>query len=219
MLAAIKRLSDATVAQLAKSGWMPLRDLPNGDVGRILLKDAHRLDQFAPPRISMMPSKSKFSGRNNTRGPVRVSQNTNGYDPESRMAIAARAIHSDAMTFEIRCWGWATDKEDDLDGRDWDYTIALRDAVIAAANETMNGNYEVGDGEWRVVSHNARVGREFVFSLTINFPIIESPLPPATSAGIGSTVAGIKYAPDGTHMKASDQMVIGSGDSSPGCEG
>lgn len=218
MLAAIKLLSDATIAQLAKSGWAPLRHLPNGDEGRILLMDAHRLDQFMPPRISMMPAKSKFSGRNNTRGPVRVSQNTNGYDAESRMAISAKAIHQDEMTFEVRCWGWASDREDDLDGRDWDYTIALRDAVIAAANEIMSGGYAIDNGEWRVASHNARVGREFVFHLTINFAITESPLPPATSAGT-SSAAALRFAPDGTHIKPSDQMTIGTGASSPGCEG
>lgn len=211
MLAVINALSDALVAGLAASNWPPLRDFPNGTTGRILIVDAHRLDQFMPPRVSMMPLRSKFGNRNNTRGPVKVANNSSGYDAESKAAIANKAIHTDEATFEVRCWGIASDDEEDPYGRDFDYTWALRDALIAAANETMSGCYLLEGGDWQVVSHGRRVGREFVFLLTIHFPVLGKVAPPTGTSGL-------PFAPSNVAPKVTDAMQLGTGESSPGCE-
>ncbi len=226
MLASINALSDALVAQLANANLPALRTLPNGDTGRILLVEPHKLDQFLPPRVSMMPTKSKFGARSNTRGPVRIANNLTSYDAESKAAIATRAIHTDDATFEVRIWGIANENEEDPGGRDWDYTIALRDALIAAANETMTGCYQIDGGDWETVSHVKRVGRAFVFDMTIQFPVLAKVLPASATASVTpSTVPGLPFAPSGVGPNVTDAMQIktilvgGDGnESSPGCE-
>lgn len=211
MIDLITALSDATKVHLTTAGWPPLRNLVNGEPGRILLIDSHRLDQYMPPRISMMPESAKFGAKDPTRGTSRVAGNASSYDAESRAAINNPSIGSELVTFEVRCWGIASDTEEDPYGADFEYTRALYNALNIAANEIMSGCYKFEDGKWMTVAHLERVGREFVCGLTIALPILSR-----LSAPTGPRE--LPRAPVGVHPVVTDQMTIGTGASSPGCE-
>jgi len=211
MIEVISRLSAEVVAKLDEAGWPALRAFPNGETGRIALIDAHRIDQFMPPRITMIPIGTKVGPKDPTRGTVRVANNLTSYDAASKAVINNPPIATKEVTFEVRCWGIASDTEDDPYGRDFEYTEALHDAFVTVCDEIMSGCYRIGDGRWETVSHVKRVGRELVFTVTILMPITRRLSSPTEARPLPN-------APSDVEMVATDAMVIGSGASSPGCE-
>lgn len=210
MIAVVNAISNALVETLAANGWPALRAHVNGSPGRIFLIDRHKLDQFMPPRVTFIPVKSVFTGRNTTRGPVKPALNK-PYDAQSKAVIANPAFAGEEITFEVRVWGIASDNEEDPDGADWDYTQAIYHSILAACEEIMTGCYKPEGGGWEPVAHVKRVGREFVFALTIGVPVLKVPAP-------RTGTPGLPFAPAGVGPNVTDSMVVGTGDSSPGCE-
>jgi hypothetical protein len=213
MIALVNAISDEVVAQLEDKGWPELRRLPNGDEGRIIISDFHKLDLFMPPRIVFLPARSKFGARDTTRGPVKVANNRSGYDEQSRAVIGNPALGSERLTFDVRCWGIATDIEsDDWEGAaDFEYTQVLYHALLAACETLVTGCYEAEPGNWAVISHGKRVGREFQFGLNFGIPVLkeiqrydETPNMPRAGAGVRPHIA--------------DSMITANGESL-GCEG
>jgi hypothetical protein len=213
MIEVINSLSDELVLRLAAANWPELHTLIDGSTGRIIIANEHTLDQYMPPRVSFIPQKSTFAAPDPTRGPVPVASNISGYDAESKAAIANRAIATELVNFRVACWGIASDGEDDPYGADFEYTRAIYHALLASAQALMPTCYTVEPGVWQpVVVHAGRVGREFIFGMTIAMPVL------ATLAERTGT-PGLGFAPSDVAMSATDSMVIGTGESSSGCEG
>lgn len=218
MIEVIRAISDAAVAMLAETGWPSLRPLLNGSPGQILVLDTHRLDQFMPPRVVFMPTKSTFGPRATSRGAVPVAANLSGYDEQSKIAIANPAIWTEKMGYEVRCWSIASDNEDDPSGADFECTQALYQIVIAAMESVMTGCYGLSGGAWNTVAHSTRVGREFVFSVDVMVPVLRNATPPPailTSLGIAP---GMPFAPSDVVPDIIDTIITPDGNSGPGCE-
>jgi len=211
MIEVISSISDCLVLGLATAGWPPLRPLVNGATGRIIIANSHTLDQFMPARVVFLPLKSEFGAKDTSRGTARVATNADGYDAESRLAVSNPAVATESVTFEVRCWGIASDDATDPHGLDYEYTRALYHGVIAASQLIMPGCYKVERGAWEIVSHVKRVGREFVFGLTVSTPVLQVMAPPTGTPGY-------PFAPSDVAPLITDSFVIGTGESSPGCE-
>lgn len=218
MVQLVRYLSDELVAGLAAAGWPPLRPLLDGKPGRIILGDPHKFDQFMPPRVIFTPSGSAFSGRASSRGPVPVANNASKPDAESALAIAARAILTDRMAFDVRAWGVASDKDVDPDGMDYEYTQAIVHQLLASCQKLASGVYNAGTAKWEPVEHQGRVGRQLVFTLTVDAPVLAQLIPADAVRGVPGAAPGLPYAPAGTAGAFSDAMVIPSGQQGPGCE-
>lgn len=215
MIELVTALSDHLITGLDAAGYPPLAALPNGQAGRILIGRRHNFEQYTPPRVVIMPVASNFGPRSNSLGAVRVSENIPRWGAEARRVLEERALFTDEMTFEVACWGIASADVFDEDGpdADFEYTRALYLQVIASLHALMPGNYSLGKGTWRDVRHVKRIGREFVFTVTIDVPVLDELTPIYDGA-----IPGQPIVTDTLEPVITDAMVIGTGDSSPGCE-
>lgn len=216
MIELVTALSDHISDGLAAAGYPRLTPRINGMPGRIFIGDKHEFEQQMPPRIIWRPTKSNFSARDTTRGTANVSTNRTGYSPESRSVVSQRSIATEEASFEVSCWSIAPDGLPDTGASDWEYTRALYLQFLASAQHLMAGCYAVSSGIWRPVPHVQRVGREFVFPMVINLPVLAE-LEPTSQAPAGA-VAGLPFAPAGTEALISDTMVGPTGLTGPGCE-
>ncbi len=215
MIEVLNRLSDRVAELLEEAGWPALRDAPNGTTGKIFLLDAHRVDQFMPPRIVAVPVAGKFGPKNATRGVLT--------DAQMRAVRNNPPIATESLVFEVRCWGTAPDSAEWPHSGDFEYTRALYHAIFNAAHTIAGGVFVFGDGHWESVAHAGRVGREFVFTLSIDTPITSRmPAPPASGA-TSPTARPLPNAPSDVAPKVTDAMNLGTpanpGAQSPGCEG
>lgn len=218
MMKIVDAINCRLVAGLAEAGYPPLEKLladASGvyPPGRILVGNRHVFGQYTPPRVIMLPVSSTFGPRDTTRGPVPVAGNLTGYDAESRVSTGVRAIFTDAVRFEVSCWSISPEgvPEADAELLDWDYTQALAHLFIASCQGVMPGCFRIEGGTWRDVAHQRRVGREFVFDLTVGVPILDT-LPPLDAP------PGLLRAPAGVQPVISDTFTLPSGASGPGCE-
>ena len=187
-------ISNELNVRLALAGWPTLTSMLNGSPGRIVVGDRHQHDMLVPPRVIFLPTTTNFSAPDPSRGPVRLADNADGPDAESRAAIGARSIWTDAATFEVSCWSLAPDGLLDSDASDFDYTRGLYHCLLGAVHALTAGVYHLGRGSWRGTNHLQRVGREFVFTLTIDTPILSEPFP---GPGLSPTGPGGSPAPGG----------------------
>lgn len=214
MIEVITAISTHLVASLVTAGYPPLCPLLDGTAGRILIGRRHSFDQAMPPRVIFMPTKSAFGPRRNTLGTARPSDNASGLSAESRTALAQRSILSESITFDVACWGIASEETFEEDGAaaDFEFTHALSRQVIASFQYLMPGNFKVEGGMWRDVAHRARVGREFVFGLTFFHPVLDE-----ITTIVDGVVPGLPYAPSDVAMEHTDMMVSASGATGGGC--
>ncbi len=222
MIELVARISDHMNAALHAAGYPRLTPLLDGQPGRIIVGNRWQHDQIVPPRVIMIPTKSVFQARSTSRGAANVAANRDGPDAEGRAALANRAILTELATFEVAAWSLAPDDLPDSGAADFDYTRGLYNQLVASCHALMPGCYSVDGGVWRAAQHVQRVGREFVFSLTIHLPILAelpptelAPPDPATGA---PAVAGLPYAPAGTAADVADTFVGLEGATGPGCE-
>lgn len=213
----VSALSSHASEGLARAGYPPLSRLLDGSPGRIIIIDRFRADQVVPPRVLMLPTRSSWGPRGHSRGPVPLAANAAGLDAESRAAVSLAAIGSEFATFEVACWSVAPDGLPDSAERDYVYTRALYSQVLASCRALVPGLFEAEGGVWRAVPHNQRVGREFVFSLTFELPVLPEIEPTPEAAAAGAT-AGLEFAPAGVTTEVTDAFVAPDGTSGPGCE-
>lgn len=214
----IDALNAHVVAGLAEKGYPKLAELLNGEEGRILIGNRHTFEQQMPPRIIMIPMRTTFNARDTSRGTAPVTTNTIGYDAEGKRTLAVKTILVEAMTLECSCWGIAPDNEDEsiIPLLDFRYTQALYHQLIASCQQLMPGAFTALPGIWKAVEHLSRVGREFVFGLTINIPVLEE-LEPSGEPGFEGE-GGLEFAPSDVTANITDSMVNPDGTSGPGCE-
>ena len=216
MIELVAALSDHVSDGLAAAGYPRLKTLLNGQPGRILVGDRHQYDQQLPPRIIWRPTKSTWGPRSHSRGTANVATNQNGYDAESAAAVGLRVFGTEMASFEVACWSLAPEGQPDQGMADYEFTRALYLQFIASANALMIGCYTLEGGIWRPAVHVPRVGREFVFSITISLPLITE-LQPTTLAPAGS-VWGNPFAPSDVEPDVTDEMVLPTGVTGAGCE-
>lgn len=192
IVALVSAISDDVIARLASANYPALTD------GKILLGRQHQYEQSAPPRILFIPTVSNFSGKD-------VFNST-----ETSLQRQTRSILTDAITFEIRCWGVSTPADPDTN---FDVTQAYYQTIILSIQQLCAGNFSIGRGEWTESKlRNTQLdiyGREFVFSATFGTPILATLLPLASS-GFGGFPPG---------FNPSSSMVIGNGSTGTGCSG
>lgn len=195
--ALVAAISNEVVSQLATAGYPALTD------GSILLGRQFQFEESAPPRIIFTPASSDFP----MKDVYNASPSANGraYTAEQLAQIRNPAFRTDRITFEVRCWGVSPD-QDPID--DFDYTQTLYQSVIRVVHELTNGSYEIGKGNWTDATFSAgqivRDGREFVFSLTLDTPIL-------------SRLEAMPAAPNDTRAQNTTNLELPTGQSNVGC--
>lgn len=163
----VSAISTQVVAALAAASYAPLTD------GKILLGRKYQSEETTPPRIIFIPMKSKF-------GPKSVSNastiaGNQPYSAEARAQIRQRAIATEFVNFEVRCWGVAPGASDE--DADMDFTQALYHAVILSTHLIAAGSFTIDGGDWvdarQGTTQHVHLGREFVFGLTFATPVLD----------------------------------------------
>ncbi len=94
--------------------------------------------------------------------------------------LLQRSIASERDTFEVHAWGSAANPSGPTNGEQHDATQIVYQAVIRAAHLRCAGVYEPGDGEWADEEEGStaflKLGREFVFTLSLGTPILDRAL-------------------------------------------
>lgn len=183
IVALVTAISNDVVAKLQAANYPPLVD------NQIKLGRSFVEENSAPPRIIFIPKSSKF-------GPKNVSAASRQNDPtrpERRAEISQRAIKSEIVRFEVRCWSinFVNGVPTSDPSLDFDFTQVLYQQVIQSVHLLCPGCYEISDGEWvtsKATSSQIDIyGQEFVFGLSINTPVLDAaePLQP-----LGSGIRG-----------------------------
>lgn len=240
MIELVDKISARFVTELARLGWPPLADFPDGSPGRILIGKPSDAGQHVPPRVLMRPVKSPFGPKDTTLGafPNRPEAGSK-YTAEGRAAVANLAFLTEQLQFEVRCWGICpvgagTDPR--AGELDYDFTRGLYTTLLATLQSINANDFSVGPGTWPQIAHTQRVGQELVFNLTMNIPVLRlgvspptvsgwkpgqampnSPKAPPVPAG-GVQDQGKPFAPHGTTPFIEDEMRTPDGQTEPGCE-
>lgn len=192
----VNQISAKVVTLLADGGYPALVD------GKILIGKEHQYEQTRPPRIMFTLTGSQFDAKwvASRSGSLNAS--------ERRIQNQQRSLMTDSIEFEVRCWGIQQTSVDTLG--DLEVTRALYHAVLIACRLLLPGNHHLdGSGKWTEADFSGtqliRAGREFVFNLAIDCPVLDTLLP---------------YAPSNVTAKLLTQMEPPSGVGSPstGCQ-
>jgi hypothetical protein len=160
----ITAISDDVKASMATAGYPPLVD------GKILVGTAAVHQQSAGPRIVFEPIGSAFS--------VRAPQSASAVlsTDERSKQHGLRAIATEAIFFDVHCWGQSADSGDPVD--DYDLARAMYHAVRSSLHKKAPGAYNIDEsGKWTNMTEVMMSGQEFVFRITLLTPVLESLLP------------------------------------------
>jgi hypothetical protein len=163
-------ISAAVVTRLSDAGYPPLV------AGGILLGEQHLAENDAPPKIVMIPHSSRYSSKDVSGArPLTIST---PYAAEQLTQISNRSVLTDELTFEVHCWGTTAVRTNPatIPNDDYDYTRQLAHCLIAAVDDCARGVFTIEPGLWTrqgVVT----LGREFVFGITLNTPVLTQLLP------------------------------------------
>lgn len=197
IVALVAAISADVVAKLAAAGYPALTD------GEILLGRQEQFAQSAPPRIIFTPARSSFPAKDVYNRSLLSLMNP--YSTEALAQIAQRAIRSDNLTFEVRCWGSADPPDP---ANDFDITQAYYQQVIASVHSLCPGAFSVENGTWTDSTYTSaqlfRDGREFVFGLTFYTPVLDQLL---------------EFAPSNVAPNPTTELVLESGAQEVGCSG
>jgi len=166
----VTQISDAVVTRLADAGYPPLV------AGKILLGEQHVSENDSPPKVVFVPRSSRYGSKDITSAAPLLSATP--YTAEQLVQISNRPILTEEFTFEVRCWGRTSTDTNPQTIPDDDYNFArtLSHAVIAACDDLARGAYTVEPGQW-TTSGLITFGREFVFGLTLQTPVLSVLLP------------------------------------------
>ncbi len=160
----ITAISEDVKASLAAAGYPPLVD------GKILFGQAAVYQQSTGPRIVFEPIGSAFS--------VRAPQSASAVlsTDERSKQHGLRAIATEAIFFDVHCWGSSANSGDPVD--DFDLARGLYHAVRASIHKKMPGAYNIDEsGKWSNQTDLMLDGQEFVFRVTFLTPVLGSLLP------------------------------------------
>lgn len=183
-------LNADVVAALAAGGYPALSD------GAILFGPASVYQHSRPPRIIVTPKGGAFSA------PDLYSR---GNAAERREQIGTPVVHSERVTFEVRCWG-GVDAASQL--TDYDLARALYHAVLASLQRLAPNHGLDKAGEFTDGGPIGALGVEFVFSTWLDMPVLDS-LAPYDAAS--------RYAPAGVLPVTTDTMTAPTGETGSGC--
>lgn len=109
------------------------------------------------PRVIWVPERTVFKGPEDKAQLAALGTNLQ-YDN------APRALATDEMYFEVRCWGC-----------DFERTQLLRDQVINGLIRSAAGSYVADSGSWRGAKkgETGKAGREFSFQFYLRMPVPE----------------------------------------------
>lgn len=179
----VQAISDAVVQRLASANYPPLT------AGKILLGEQHLATNVAAPKIVFVPSSSRYSSKDITSAvPLLIAT---PLTPEQLVQISNRPVLTEHFTFEVHCWGRTNTDVDPTTIPDDDYNFArtLSHAVIAACDDLARGIYTAESGQW-TRSGVVAYGREYVFNLTFETPVLSTLLPFVPPGTVGTaTVA------------------------------
>ena len=153
--------------------------------GRVLLGRQHVFEQSAPPRIVMVPVRTKY-----TSGSASGNRR-NVKSAERRREIAQRDIATETLVFEIHTWGQSTPPDPDYD---FDATQVLSHQVIQSVHLLTSGVYELVDGAWAdqvaTATQLMKAGHEHVFGISFETPVLDvaKPFAPVDVAPFQTTV-------------------------------
>jgi hypothetical protein len=171
----VAAISSHLVSALASASYPALTTAFDGSTGIRLGRKAQR-DLTAPPRVIFIPMRSSFDGKD-------IYNASNAATPFSASRLAQtqqRALLSERVTFEVRCWGVAGGSY----ATDYGATQALYRQVIASTwaicGAFTSGGVAAEGGTWvdaeEGSSQHVVNGAEFVFGLTFPMPVLGSPL-------------------------------------------
>lgn len=210
----IGAISDDVVSSLADAGYPPLTSDQSGNAGAILVGSAAAFEQTSPPRIIFEPKGSKF---------VAAEYASNSYDmasTERANQSSMRTIAGEDINFDVRCWG-AAGTGNPVD--DYDVTRALYHQVRASLQKLMAGSFEIEEsGKYTTGTNVVRDGREFVFGVTFNTPVLDALMPYALaneSSDVHAALVTTLHAPPDVAISGTDNLVLpdGTGTTEPGC--
>lgn len=185
------QLSNQVIAELVEASYPATLT-----GGQILVGRKEQFGQTAPPRIIMVPMGSKFSVND-------ASSDGGPTDSEWRAEMAQAPAGTEAMQFEIRCWGNdPTDAEND-----YDMTRALYQAFRVACFKLLPGSYALdATGKWTDAtfagSQIVAYGKEFVMDFVLMTPELDHLLP---------------FAPSNVTLKSTSNLTLKDGTTSVGC--
>ncbi len=189
-------ISSHVVASLAAANLPALTD------NKILLGRQYQMEHSAPPRIVFVPIRGDFPMKDEADR----SQIQQGYTAEQLLRGQNTSIRTEKLTFEVRCWGVSSNNDPDYD---YDYTQALYHQIIRTCEEIAKGAYSASGGDWTDSTYNAgqlvRDGREFVFKLTFDTPVLRFVIP-------------LVQAPSDVAPEVTDELRLPTGQHEPGCE-
>jgi hypothetical protein len=109
------------------------------------------------PRVIWVPDRSSFKGSED-RAQLSALGTNLAYDN------VPRALATDEMYFEVRCWGC-----------DFERTQLLRDQVFNGLIRSAAGSYVTDSGSWRGTKkgETGKAGREYTFSFLLKMPVPE----------------------------------------------
>lgn len=168
--------SSATVGQLiplvGNGAWTGGGTLtPALTDGQILLGRENVKEHSSPPRIVMVPKATQV-------GPDDMSVPSGKRTAERQFQIAQRSIGSDALTFEVHCWGQYLPVPDPQ--VDFDVTNAIAQAVKVSSYLLFGAASKRGAGRWDDERERAtqlvKTGHLFTFELSVDVPVLDYPL-------------------------------------------
>lgn len=178
----VSAISTEVVSALALAGYPALTVNLDGSPGSIRIGRKAQREQTAPPRIIFIPIRSTFDARST----YNASPAATPFSASRLAQTQQRALLSERVTFEVRCWGVAGGSYT----TDYGATQALYRQVIASTwlvcgPFTTDGISAEG-GEWVDSEFGSSqfvvTGQEFVFGLTFPVPILDTPLLTANAA-------------------------------------
>lgn len=164
--------------------------------GGVLFGPARTYEQSRPPRITVTPTTAAFSA------PDLYSR---GNAAELREQVGTPVVHSERMTFEVRCWG-GVDAASQL--ADYDLTRALYHAVLAALQRIVPNHGIDGSGQFTAAGPIGSLGVEFVFTTWLDMPVLDTLVP---------YDAASRYAPATVAAATTDTYNAPTGETGSGC--
>jgi hypothetical protein len=155
--------------------------------GRVLLGREFLKNRTSPSRIVMVPVSSAF-------GPPATKSNQvvqSGVKPGFKSRIFQRPLATDRAMYEVYCWGQSNLADPE---KDFDATRYLAHVVMQAAQLVAMTSVRIdGHGEWTDQRSNApqilKAGHEFMFTMSIDVPVLDSSVQPAPPLTAVPTVA------------------------------
>lgn len=179
----VTQMSGALNVLLLNSQQRPLQD------EKILLGREHIADGSAAPRVVMVPLTTRYTTARHSPS-TETAIDANG----RAMRLRARPLWSEALTFEVHCWGDTESFSTADPSLAFDVTQTLAHTVMTAAYLVMTANgCRPTSGSWGdQVSEKADLlisGHYMIFGLEVDIPV---------------TAPAEHFVPPGTHISLPD---------------